>query len=633
MSRSAARSSYLRPLVALVLIVAILYVAKPVIVPLALAALLTFVLTPVVTAIQRRGLPRVPAVLLTALLTFALFGLVGWVVGVQVQNLARELPTHRKEIDAKIASLRGSGQGAFAKLLAMFREIGKGETEADAAAQEAPAKEKVVVAQPQEASSFEQLAAVAGPVLEPLAQAGLVVILVVFMLIKREDLRNRVIGLLGHGRLTGTTRVLVDSTQRVSRFLLTQLLINIGFGVLFALGLFFLGVPYAFLWGFLAVLLRFVPFLGSWVALAFPLVLAFAIAPTWTQPVLVLALFGLLELVTANVVEPLLFGHGTGVTPIALLVAAAFWTWIWGPLGLVLSTPLTVCLVVLGQHVRRLRFLALLLGDEPALKPHASYYQRLLARDQEEAKQVAAEYAQASGPENVYDDVLLPALVLARRDRKQGGLGADDEEFVYAVTKEALDGPALGASPAEAEPPADTPGGQAGAAAEPLEPEPTATLVFGCPAHHEAEELSLHMLAELLRPDGYRVEVVSTKALPGEVEDRVEREGPALLFVAILPPGGFVQARYLCKRMRKRFPRLPIVVGYWGDERHYDRVLVRLRSAGASYVTTSLRQSRSQILALSPRPRVAAASSAASDGLLQTAGAAAASPSERGNEP
>src|SRR5579871_1364925 len=225
MSRSTARSSYLRPLVALVLIVAILYVAKPVIVPLAFAVLLTFVLTPVVTAIQRRGVPRVPAVLLAVLLTFILFGLVGWVVGVQVNNLVQELPTHRKEIEAKIAGLRGSGEGAFGKLVEMFREIGKEKPQAGAAAQAETPKEKVVIARAQEASSFEQLASVAGPVLEPLAQASLVLVLVVFMLIKREDLRNRLIGLLGHGQLTGTTRVLVDSAQRLSRFLLTQLLI------------------------------------------------------------------------------------------------------------------------------------------------------------------------------------------------------------------------------------------------------------------------------------------------------------------------------------------------------------------------------------------------------------------------
>jgi predicted PurR-regulated permease PerM/CheY-like chemotaxis protein len=612
MALSATRSSYLRPLLAFVLVVAILIVAKTVIVPLALAILLTFVLAPVVSVIQLRGVPRVPAVLLTAILAFVLIGLIGCIVGLQVNKLAGELPTHRKEIDAKVASLRGDGEGTFAKLLQMLREIGKGKTEAPATAEGRTPQEKIVVAQPPEPSSLEQLANAVGPALEPLGQAALIVVLVIFMLIKREDLRNRFIGLLGHGRLTGTTRVLVDSAQRLSRFLLTQLLINLGFGVLFAFGLFFADVPYAFLWGFLAVVLRFVPFIGSLVAVAFPLVLAFAIDPGWTQPIIVLALFAVLELLTANVVEPLLVGHGTGVSSIALLVAAAFWTWVWGPIGLVLSTPLTVCLVVLGQHIPRLRVFALLLGDKPALAPHVSFYQRLLARDQQEAKQVVKEQARLSGQENVYDEVLLPALALARRDRKHASLSADDEAFIFRAMKDILETCSENAPTVShgAGPPPVVVEGK-------IETSPVDVLVVGCPAHHEAEELSLAMLSHLLKPDGCRVEIVSTKALPAEIEARVEREAPALVFVAVLPPGGLVQARYLCKRLRKRFAELPIVVGFWGGDRHYDEVLVRLRSAGANYVTTSLLQSRSQLLAAS-RAQAGALASAAPPGSADT---------------
>lgn len=589
------RSFYLRPLLALVLIVAILYVGKAVIMPLALAVLLTFVLTPVVSLFQHGGLRRVPAVLVTVLLTFSLFGLVGWIVGLQVQRLAQELPQHRKEMSAKIAGLRESGEGTLSDLFQMFRDIGKDDT-----AMKAPTpKEQVVVVKPEEPSSFEQLTQAAGPILEPLAQAGLVVILVIFMLSQREDLRNRIIGLLGHGRLTGTTRILMDSAQRVGRLLLTQLLINVGFGILFAAGLFFIGVPFAFLWGFLAVVLRFVPYIGSWVAVAFPFVLAFAIAPSWTQPILVLAVFVVLELVTANVVEPLLFGHGTGVSPIALLVAAAFWSWVWGPVGLVLSTPMTVCLVVLGQHVPRFKAFALLLGDKPALEPHVSFYQRLLAHDEEEAKQVAIEHAHTKGAERVYDDVVLPALALARRDRQHQDLDAEDEKLIFEATRGILDQIDLESSAGNAAP--QPPNGIAGTtspADKNFDGPAASVLVFGCPSHHEAEELSLVMLARLLRKDAYRLEILSTRTLPAEVMARITQEKPALVFIAILPPGGLVQARYLCKRLRKSFPRLPIVIGYWGDEYRYDQILARLRSAGASYVTTSLLQARSQIRAL-----------------------------------
>jgi len=593
MASSAPRTSFLRPLVGLVLIVAILMLAKTVIVPLVLAIMLTFVLTPVVNAIQRCGLGRLPAVIATVILTGVLCGFVGWVLASQARHLAQELPTHRKEIDEKLAGLRQNRGGTFPRLQKMVREVVNGQTEADTVRPKDVSKDQVVVARSPEPSNFEQLISAAGPVLEPLAQTGLVVVLVIFMLIQREDLRNRLIGLPGHGRLMGTTRVLTESAHRVSRFLLTQTLINVGFGILFALGLVLIGVPYALLWGGLAVVLRFVPYIGSIIASVFPLVLAFAVAPGWTSPVLVLVLVAALEVVTANIAEPLLIGHGTGVSPIALLVAAAFWTWVWGPIGLVLATPLTVCLVVLGQNFAPMRYFALLLGNAPALEPHIAYYQRLLAHDAHEATQIAEKQAHERGLEHVCDDVLLPALVLARLDRKHTGLSVEDEAFVFQSTKDILEklpGPVLASS--ESPPAVDSPNE---AAAQ-------GVLALGCPAHHEAEEISVLMLAQLLKADDCRVEPVSTRALPADVEARIEKENPALVFIAILPPGGFLQARYLCKRLRKRFANLPIVVGYWGPVRHYDKVLVRLRAAGASYVTTSLLQSRSQIRAIVGQP-------------------------------
>ncbi len=590
-TRSSIRASYLWGLASLALTVAVIYLAKAILVPLALAVLLAFILTPVVTLVQRQGLGRVPAVLVTVILTFLLIGGLIYGVGVQIHMLARTLPQHKKEIREKVEGLRVSEQGAFGELVQMFHDI-LAEPTPTAGARE------VVVVRPEE-GGVQRLVENAGPVLEPLASAGLVVILLIFMLVRREDLRNRVIGLLGHGTLTGTTRVLVDAAERLSRFLLSQLLINVSFGIIFATGLFFIGVPFAFLWGFLAAVLRFIPYLGTWVAVAFPLLLSVATSTGWAQPVEVLVFFLVLDLLTANVAEPLLFGHSTGVTPIALLVAAAFWVWVWGPIGLLLSTPLTVCLVVLGQHIPQLKFLALLLGDEPALEPHLSFYQRLLARDQLEARQVATAYAAAQGLEKTFDDVLLPALEQARRDRVRAGLTADDEQYIFQETQailEALEPPAAAAPANDGQAPPAAPA-----------PALAGTLVLGCTAHHEAEELSLAMLARLLEPDGCRVEAVSTHAIPAEIEARVAETHPALLFIAVLPPGGVVQARYLCKRLRKRFKDLPIIVGYWGKPRNFDRLLVQLRTAGVSYVTTSLRQTRSQVEALVRPPAPPAA--------------------------
>jgi predicted PurR-regulated permease PerM len=587
-------SSYLQILIGLVLIVGILYVGKTVIVPLVFAVLATFILTPVVSALQRCGLGRIPAALGAVGLAFVLFGALGWGVGIQIDQLARELPGNKDKIDKKIAELRGSADGPFAKLFEMYRELRAEPDKHRGMSKETATKDKqVVVVRQEESSGIEQLATAVVPVIEPLATAGLVVVLVVFMLIKREDLRNRLISLLGHGHLTGTTRVIVDAAQRLSRFLLIQLLVNIAFGSLFGVGLLLLEVPYALLWGFLTAVLRFVPYVGALFAVAFPLVLSFALASGWGQPVAVLAFFAVLELTTGNVIEPLLFGHSTGVTPVALLVAAAFWTAVWGPIGLVLSTPLTLCMVVLGQHVHRFKVFALLLGDEPALEPHASYYQRLLARDKGEAQEVVDQQVKTCGVEKVCDEVLLPALVLARRDRKRGGLTVEEESFIFETTKEIL-------AHLDAQPPAtpaiDEPA--AGGAAPATQEVPPTVMILGCPAHDEAEELSLHMLAMLMKPDGCRIETVSTRALPSEVESRIADEKPALVLITIMPPGGLVQARYLCKRLRKRFKSVPLIVGYWSETSHFDQLLVRLRAAGASYVTTSILQTRRQILAL-----------------------------------
>ena len=600
-SRAHQQLPYLQIPIGLLLVVAVLYLAKVVIVPLVVAVLLTFILTPIVIALQRHGIKRLYSVLITVVLALSLFGVAGYIVGTQIHNLASELPNHRKEIEAKIGVLKEGG-GAFANLLQMVREIG----EPKAGAGNVPVA-GVVVTRPEEANSAEKIYQSVVPILEPLAHAFFVIILVIFMLFHREDLRNRFLGLLGNGRLTGTTRVIVDSAQRISRYLLAQSLINLAFGSLFTIGLYFMDVKYAILWGFLTALMRFVPYIGTWISVLLPFTLSFATSPTWTQPMTLIVYFGILELVVANVVEPLLLGHSTGVSPIALLVAAAFWTWLWGPMGLVLSTPLTVCLVVLGQHVPQFRFFALLLGDQPPLAPQVHYYQRLLARDEEEAKEVAIGYAKTAGWEKVYDKVLLPALAMARQDRRDAGLEAEDEEFIVNATRAIINSveaiPLKGetgeSAPSAAEP--EKLGAEPGAPARSQKsaaPNERRVLILGCPAHQQTEELTLHMLASLLKPEGCDLEVVSTRALPTEIETRIEQQAPALVFIAVLPPGGLVQARYLCRRLGRRFREVPILVGYWGEVADFDKLLRQVRSAGGNYVATSLLQARSQITAL-----------------------------------
>ena len=596
-----------------VLIVTVTYLAKPVLVPISLAVLLTFILTPLVTMVERRVRGRVPAVLIVVLTTLLVTASIGWVVGLQVGKLARELPDHGTDIKRKIDGLRSHG-GIFSALSKMGAEIsGRGEpattrpvtpgkppTAVDAlagttaAVAGSPVKSvlpPVPTTQPnppaavanaggEPQSAAGKLVDYAATAVEYLADAGLVLILVIYLLIRREDMRNRMIGLLGDTRLAGTTRVTVETASRVSKLLLAQLCVNASFGLVFGLVLTVIGVPYVFLWGFLTAVLRFIPYIGTWLAASGPIVLSFAVAPGWGQPIAVFVSFLLLDLVTANVVEPLLFGHSAGVSPVALLLAAVFWTWIWGPVGLVLSTPITICLVVLGQHVPKLRVLWLLLGDRPPLPPAVAVYQRLLAGDKAEAEAVVAEQVSARGAGAVADDVLLPALRTTRREREAKRLTPADETFILDAAAEIVGrlGPAAGDGPVVA-----------GARV------PT---VLAIPSHHRAEELTLQLVGQALAGTGCRIEAVTTRVLPVEIESRIERDRPDVVFVAVMPPGGLVQARYLCRRLGKRFADVKIVVGYWGKVRDFDRLLVRMRSAGASYVTTSVSQTKSQLTAL-----------------------------------
>jgi predicted PurR-regulated permease PerM len=559
-------------------VVFVLHAARPVLIPLALAALGTFVLAPVVTLVERTGLRRVPAALITLALAAAVLVGVGWLVVSQVTAFAEELPAHRELIKRKIDHLRAAG-GPIPEALDVVRDVTGGAEPAGDAGRTAP------VVRVEDSSPFTRAAESVATVVQPLAAAALVAVLLAFMLIGREGLRDRVLGVVGKGQLLGATRVLTESAEKVSRFLLFQLAVNAGFGALLAAGLLVIGVPYAPLWGFLSGLLRFVPYVGTWVSVLFPLAVSFATSAGWGQPAAVFAYFLVLEVVVANVVEPLLFGHHTGVSPIALLVSAAFWTWLWGPLGLVLSTPITVCLVVMGQHVPRLRHLALLLGAGTALPPAVRYYQRLLAGDRAGAAGVVAGVGGADdSPAGAYDAVVVPALAMACRDRAGGGLSAEEEEAVFAGTAALLD-----SKPAEAGPQADAP--------HPVLPG-AGGVVVGAPAHRAAEGLPLRMMANVLAADGCRVEVATTHLLPAQVEQMVADRAARAVVVSVIPPGGVVQAVHLCRRLRERFPELPIVVAYHGSPARYDRLLVRMREAGASHVTTSVAQACGQLRAI-----------------------------------
>ncbi len=410
-----------------------------------------------------------------------------------------------------------------------------------------------------------------------MAGAGVVTVLVIFMLLERLELRDRVILLIGYRRMTATTSALDEAGARISRYLLMQSLINGSFGVAVGLGLFLIGVPYAVTWGSLAAALRFIPYLGAFVALLLPLAISLAVFPGWLQPALVVGLFLVLELITGSVLEPWLYGQSAGVSQVALLIALTFWAWLWGPVGLLMATPLTVCLIVLGKHLPALGFLVVLMGDRPVIEAKARYYQRLLARDQDEASDIVEAYVNTDGRESVYDTVLLPALYYAKQDRDRGLLSEGDAQFVGQATREILDVLAHDApAPAERDP--------------------------GDQSEHRytGPDRGVSRPRRGGRPgsrDG------ATPARPGVVPDGGKQEpgcpwpkcspgstctGPALVCIGTVAPGGLSQARHLCKRLRSQCPELKIVVGRWGLHDEMDADCQQLLAAGADHVETTV---------------------------------------------
>ncbi len=424
-------------LITTVLVVAILYVAREVFIPFALALLLSFLLGPLVTRLQHLGLKRVPAVVCVFLLSFAVFGIGAVKITGQLIDLAEDLPNYQQNLEAKIEKLKVPRGGGIEKVIKMFGELEKElpgapsgpepratalkSTKAASAGVEEP-KPIPVEVHSAPATSVQFAQGMVRPVVRPLATAGIVAVFTIFMLIQREDLRNRFFRLVGAAQMNTTTHALDDAAWRVSRYLRMQLLVNACYGIPVGVGLFFIGVPNPILWGVLATFLRFVPYAGPFVAALLPIGLALAIDSGWSTALLTGGLFLSLELITNNMLEPWLYGSSTGVSAVGLLVATVFWTWLWGSIGLFLATPLTVCLAVLGKYVSHLEFLSVLLSDTAVLTPAESFYQRMIALDQQEATQLADTFLETGTLEELYDAVIIPALSLAEQDRHRGAL-------------------------------------------------------------------------------------------------------------------------------------------------------------------------------------------------------------------
>ncbi|MBZ9723632.1 AI-2E family transporter [Mesorhizobium sp. CO1-1-11] len=562
--------------------VAALYFGREVFLPIAIALLLTFALAPLVSALKRAGIPRIAAVIVSVLGAFAALALFSFIVATQVSELAQNIPVYQANILTKVRSLKetGVGGGIIAKLSKVVERVGqeidRQETSPPAATPEKP-REPVPVEIVSRERPLEVLQNIVGPLISPLGSAGLIIVVVIFMLLEREDLRDRFIRLVGYGDLHRTTEALQDAGKRVGRYLLMQLVVNIVYAVPIAAGLWILGIPNALLWGLLALGLRFVPYIGPAIGMLLPLFLALAVAPGWSLVLWTAALFVVMELITGNVVEPWLYGSRTGLSSLAIIVAAIFWTWLWGPLGLVLSTPLTVCLVVLGRHVPQFEFLDVLFGNEPVLEPHARLYQRLLAGDPDEATDHAEEMLEEKYLVEFYDKVAIPALLLGEQDRARGVMGDQQRRQVAEsalVMVANLDDSAHEEAEEEDAPPAaeEEPDDKDPSREDETElPDGTDLSVLCTGGRGELDDAAAAMLAQVLEVQGTTVSKAGFADMEPANIRRLELEGIDTVVVGFLNRDSVKHARFLVRRLKRAKAALRVGIVFWSQGPNEDK--------------------------------------------------------------
>jgi predicted PurR-regulated permease PerM len=553
-------------------VIAALYLGRDVFIPLALSILISFALAPIATRLRRMHLGRVPSVLLVVLTTLAFVLAFAWLLATQAISLAQSLPQHEMNLRQKIRVLdAGPGaSGMFDKTADMLRRMSEelekatgprpavgGEPAAEGAVRQPI---PVEVHQPP-ASPLATLIGIAGFLTEPLATAGIMLLFVVFVLLQREDLRDRFIRLFGSADVHRTTQAMTDATERIGRYLLMQLLVNLLYGTLFGTGLYLIGVPNPLLWGLIGALLRFVPFIGAPMSMLFPLALALAVDTGWTMPIMVVLLFVGIEAALAYALEPLLFGSTTGLSPAAVVVVTVFWTVLWGPVGLLLATPLTACVVVLGRYVPQLQFLEVAFGNQEVLSPALRVYQRLLADDADEAAEVAEEHHEKNGLASLYNDILLPVLGMIEQDRQRGALDRGRQraiaEDVVEIADEALE-----------EPPAHGP------------------RVACVPSRSGLDMVAARLAANFLREAGYDALVTQPGQIGGGEADR-----PALVCISQLSGSSLVHPRRIARRLRAQLgDGMPIVLGSWNSaaERRDDKSVAK--ELGVSRVACGLEE-------------------------------------------
>jgi predicted PurR-regulated permease PerM len=603
-----------------VVTVAALYLARDVLVPITLAVLLSFVLAPFVRMLRWAGLPRPPAAFIAVVLALAVILAVGGIIGAQIASFADDLPRYETTIREKVDTVRDLTIGRITRLLARVDDLRRGDTgaaappqaRAHAGANESP--EATTPSEPDEnrakagesatpskTSSMVVVEQFLSPVLSPIATLGIVLVIALFILVQQDDLRDRFIRLVGARDLHRTTVALNEAVRRLSKYFLAQVALNSAFGVVIAVGLYFIGLPSAVLWGVVAGLCRFIPYIGAWIAAALPLILAAAVDPSWSMAAWTLGLFVIAEPIMGQFVEPLVYGRSTGLTPVSVVVATIFWTWLWGPIGLILATPLTLCLVVLGRHVDRLEFLDVLLGDRPALSPIESFYQRMLAGDPDEVQDQAELLLRTRALSAYYDDIALRGLKLAAEDAAREAISMAQLLSIRDSVKELVDelDEYDDAQPADAEP-----------AAQPISPVPTAAPDETSPPEGRAmesgrsmgavlcaagvsplDEAASAMLAQLLVKHGLQARRLTADRSSRAAIASLEPGDAAVVCISALEASrSRARLRLLVRRLRRRLPDAQIMIGLWTQNENGANAADMVGEVGADRCIVSLAQ-------------------------------------------
>jgi predicted PurR-regulated permease PerM len=596
-------------LLSVVLVVAVLYFGREIFIPVALAVLFSFLLAPLVTRLRHWGWWRVPSVLTVVTLAFVLMAILGALMTSQLTDLSHKLPEYQHNIHQKLESIRASSNGVMGRVSRLMHNFTEELKPYNSPAPAAPGVQRPVPVEIRQGdiSPLQLVPKILGSVIGILLTGVIVIVFVIFMLLQQEDLRDRVIRLVGWRQLNITTKALDEAGQRVSRYLLAQLVVNATYGIVAGVALYFLGVPNPVLWGVLAVLFRYIPYLGIWIAAIMPAAVVFAIDPGWLKPVGVFGIYVGIDLLTYNFVEPLVYGNTTGLTPLAILITAVFWAWLWGPVGLLLATPLTVCVAVIGRYVPSLQFLGVLLSDEEVLTPEKRLYQRLLAGNVEEAAEILEEFLKGKSLEELYDVVITPALGLAEEDCLAGRLDDEQQQFVFHNARLLVEDIAPRAH--------DLIGGNGSKQrgnGKLSAPEKVARLpvrVLSLPARGEADELAALMLVQLSSARGISAKAASASALASERLEEAGEEKIEVVCVSTVVPDGCLHTRYLCKRLREQFPDLRIVAAILirDDARDVRR---RELSIAANEVAVTLSEAAKQIQSLVSVPATPAGQTA-----------------------